>query len=355
MGPLSPLSAVGGASLDLNGPIRMDGMINELEIHNFKSIKDLTLPCKRFNLFIGEPNTGKSNILEALGLVSFAQVQEPDPDAELRSFVRHNQLYNLFYDGVVDDELSIRFDGFELGGTYRSDRGFHGLLTGPAGRWHDFEMEEGERPYSRGLYVPQDPPSTVNYYKFPVFDGFKESDSSFLLPPHGKNLLSLLANKRELREIIGLPFSALGYRLWLRPHENQIDVAKASDDIVVTSFPYSLASETLQRTTFYTAAIETNKNSVIVLEEPEAHSFPAETKVLAEQIAMDENDNQYFIVTHNPYFLMPLLSKAPKGDTAINIVYNEEYQTRVRGLSPEELPELFELDIFANLERYLEP
>ena len=46
-------------------------MINELEIHNFKSIKDLTLPCKRFNIFIGEPNTGKSNILEALGLVSF--------------------------------------------------------------------------------------------------------------------------------------------------------------------------------------------------------------------------------------------------------------------------------------------
>ena len=46
-------------------------MIETLEITNFKSVKRLTLPCKRFNIFIGEPNTGKSNILEALGLLSF--------------------------------------------------------------------------------------------------------------------------------------------------------------------------------------------------------------------------------------------------------------------------------------------
>ncbi len=37
-------------------------MIETLEIHNFKSIKDLTLPCKRFNVFVGEPNTGKSKV-----------------------------------------------------------------------------------------------------------------------------------------------------------------------------------------------------------------------------------------------------------------------------------------------------
>ena len=46
-------------------------MINTLEINRFKSIKSLTLNCRKINLFIGEPNTGKSNILEALGLWSF--------------------------------------------------------------------------------------------------------------------------------------------------------------------------------------------------------------------------------------------------------------------------------------------
>jgi AAA15 family ATPase/GTPase len=36
--------------------------IKNLEIKNFKSVKHLKLDCKRINLFIGEPNTGKSNI-----------------------------------------------------------------------------------------------------------------------------------------------------------------------------------------------------------------------------------------------------------------------------------------------------
>ncbi len=46
-------------------------MIEKLSIKNFKSIKDLAIDCRRVNLFIGEPNTGKSNILEALGLLSW--------------------------------------------------------------------------------------------------------------------------------------------------------------------------------------------------------------------------------------------------------------------------------------------
>ncbi len=60
-------------------------MIETLEISNFKSVKHLKLPCKRFNVFIGEPNTGKSNILEALGLLSFVGMEgqgRPGPGAE---------------------------------------------------------------------------------------------------------------------------------------------------------------------------------------------------------------------------------------------------------------------------------
>ncbi|MCS6962894.1 AAA family ATPase [Thermoflexus sp.] len=41
--------------------------ISYLEIRNFKSIKELRIDCRRVNLFIGPPNTGKSNLLEALG------------------------------------------------------------------------------------------------------------------------------------------------------------------------------------------------------------------------------------------------------------------------------------------------
>ncbi len=329
-------------------------MIQELEIHNFKSIKDLTLPCKRFNIFIGEPNTGKSNILEALGLVSFVAARKFDSDAKLDDFVRNERVSNLFYDGIVEDGIVIRFDEFKLECSVGNDHLFCAALSGSPGLWGYVEITEKKVVVDGRSSVVQDPPPSINYYKSPEVERFKESSSSFMHPPSGNNLLSLLAKKQELREIIGLPFSSLGYKLWLRPHENQIDVAKDTGDMVVTSFPYSLASETLQRITFYTAAIETNQNAVLVLEEPEAHSFPGETKILAEQIAMDEYDNQYFIVTHNPYFLMPLFSKAPKDDISINIVYSEDYQTKVRPLEDGELSELFEINIFANLRRYLE-
>ena len=45
-------------------------MIGSVRIQNFKSIRDLEFETKRVNLFIGEPNTGKSNVIEALAFLS---------------------------------------------------------------------------------------------------------------------------------------------------------------------------------------------------------------------------------------------------------------------------------------------
>ena len=343
-------------------------MINELEIHNFKSIKDLTLPCKRFNIFIGEPNTGKSNILEALGLLSFIGVRGYDQGAELGGFLRHEQTSNLFLDDDISDSIAVRAGSLRLDFHYREGkyRGevlghYDGALVhrpGTAMPVRFIALTGSHSSIAEVLYQQVVPkllvePSSIRFYRFASYGAFRQVQREFLLPPSGENLPSLLLQNRELRNLINLPFSSAGLRLGLRPQENAIELIKQAEDVII-SYPYSLASDTLKRITFYTAAIETNKESVIVLEEPEAHSFPGETKILAEQIAMDENGNQYFIVTHNPYFLMPLFSKARKEDLAINIVYSEDYQTKVRPLKDEELSELFELDIFANLARYLE-
>ena len=47
----------------------MHTKISHVHINNFKSIKDVTLnDCRRINLFIGKPNVGKSNLLEAMSL-----------------------------------------------------------------------------------------------------------------------------------------------------------------------------------------------------------------------------------------------------------------------------------------------
>ena len=128
---------------------------------------------------------------------------------------------------------------------------------------------------------------------------------------------------------------------------------KELEDVIV-AYPYSMISETLQRVIFYMAAILSNKDSVLIFEEPESHAFPYYTKYLAETIALEENNNQFFISTHNPYFLLPLLQKSPVDETAVFITYFEDYETKVKPLSQDEIQRSTDMDIFSNLDIFLE-
>lgn len=55
-------------------------MISEISIQNFKSVEKLTLPLGRVNVLIGENGAGKSNILEAIALMSAAASEKLDAE-----------------------------------------------------------------------------------------------------------------------------------------------------------------------------------------------------------------------------------------------------------------------------------
>ena len=61
-----------GIALARIGPLAQlrDVMLEQLKISRFKSVRDQTLDFGRVNLFIGGNGSGKSNLLEAIGLVS---------------------------------------------------------------------------------------------------------------------------------------------------------------------------------------------------------------------------------------------------------------------------------------------
>ena len=84
-------------------------MIKELSIKNFKSVKELNIDCRRVNLYIREPNTGKSNILEALGLLSCGG----HGGTSLEEYVRFQSTENLFYDNLTDESVDIGIIGIE--------------------------------------------------------------------------------------------------------------------------------------------------------------------------------------------------------------------------------------------------
>ena len=63
-------------------------MIDKIEIHEFKSIRSLSLELGKINVFLGANGAGKSNILEALGVISTAAYGIVDDESLQRRGVR---------------------------------------------------------------------------------------------------------------------------------------------------------------------------------------------------------------------------------------------------------------------------
>lgn len=323
--------------------------IRTLNIRNFKSIKGLSVECRKINLFIGEPNTGKSNILEAIGLISF---MGHGWHTDLGDFLRFENMRDVFYDHILDQPVTIDF-GFGNVRVEFKDGKFEGsyFQTDPVYTSARARVFSASYTNVQPLAI-QDQLQPFKFYRFRHLRKFENQQSEFLQPPQGDNLLSIIMTNKHNKKIVKEIFGKFGYRINLRPEEGKIDVVKEFEDVLV-SFPYSISSETLQRLVFYITAIQSNRDSVITFEEPEAHAFPYYTKYLAERISLSEQDNQFFIATHNPYLLTSILEKAPKEKIAVFVTKLQNYETKALPLSDEKKMEILEMgsDVFLNLDK----
>jgi len=315
-------------------------MIKVLKIENFKSVKNLQINCRKINLFIGEPNTGKSNILESLGLLSWCS----SSGVVLTDFIRFPLVQNLFYDSLTDEPIRIEYQGDPSGVVtvkFEQDR---------------FLFSSNQQPQiarlgyngRQGVSNKQPGGEAFRFYRFKPLDKFDSNDPSSLIPPNGPNLFSVIYGSKILREQMADLFRPYGLSVVMKPQEKTFEVQKQADGIVI-SHPYSMVSDTFQRVVFYSAAMVSNQNKVLVFEEPEAHAFPYYTKHLGETIAFDET-NQYFIATHNPYLLSAIVEKAPKDQVSVFATRYRNYQTDVRSLTGDDLSRLLDADPFLSLD-----
>lgn len=322
-------------------------MIRKVTIRNFKSIRCLDFECTRVNVFIGAPNTGKSNIIEALGLFSVVYV------SDLRDLVRVERTSNLFYDENIDEPIIVRCDDLEL--TLRfNGRDFTLSVTRGSNLLAEYTIDFNARITGRKPITRVELP--IKLYRYRPLTAFWKSDLGYLYPPHGPNLMAILLTRKDLRSLVSNMVRPYGLRLVFKPQEGKIELLKYyEEDEILVSIPYSLLSDTLRRAIFYLVAIKSNRRATLLLEEPEVHSFPEYVKTLAEVIGHDKH-NQYFITTHNPYLLLSLLEKTPANEISVFITYMRNYETKLRRLSHDEISELMSegIDIFFNLEYYLE-
>jgi AAA15 family ATPase/GTPase len=341
--------------------------ITTLTIENFKSIMSMQLNPKRVNVFIGEPNSGKTNILEALGLQSVGGITENFYKKILR--VRNifelfynqnsekdihinNNLYDLIFetqhysDGSFSGKFELTIFGHKhntaLGSIYASDLKF---ISG--------EITKAQKNKFNNEIIRESHISNILFYKFDETDTFNWNHGSFLNPPYGDNFIHLLIINKDLRASVSSTLASVGLDLRVIQNINQIEITEKIDGINFV-YPFASLSQTIRRQIFYSTILATCKQKVILFDEPDTHAFPPYVKQFAEEIAFQKS-NQFFITTHNPYMLGSLVEKTPTKELAVFICRKENNQTKVYELNEEQILQVmdYDVDVFFNLDRII--
>ena len=343
-----------------------NNFLNWVEIKNFKSIKDLELkPCKRVNVFIGKPNVGKSNILEGLALLGGIGASNKLFDG----YVRYKDLKQLFFDNDWREPIRLSTERriIDLQKKHTDSAGDFvysittksgdGLISKPENDLAPLLAERYDLSFDGRLMnktpINHDKLLPYKKYDFANLDTFTNAFQDFLSPPNGSNLFDVIDQSTELKNEFGQLFQQQGLDFVLSRDEQSIELQRKNGYYVI-KYPFFSIADTFRRFMFYIAAIESNKNSVLIFEEPEVHSFPPYTQDVAYRMIYSE-ENQFFVSTHSPYLLHTLVENLKDDQLNVFVTYYENYETKVKALTPEELSfvQEYSTDVFFNLDRFV--
>ncbi len=337
--------------------------IDTIEIKNFKSIRHQKIEgCRRINVFIGYPNVGKSNILEAMGAFSFIQ---GGSELNLNSILRFEKFPGLFFDGntsklieitlnkqqvlrIKADSISkLDFSCNEIGPENNIE---HEIYNGSIRDRIDGTTGESQKLIREIFWF-----SVKKYNFLSPPQGKEKVSSNFLSFPTGQNLYDVLSSDIQLKSEITELFKGYDLNLVFDQATKELKILKKISDTDILLLPYYQIADTLQRLIFYKTAILSNKESILLFEEPEAHMFPPYIAKFTTDIIFDENNNQYFIATHSPFVLSEFIEEA-QNDLAIYVVDYDKGETIIKRLTDGQVIEVaqYGIDLFFNLEPYLD-
>ncbi|MEM6963921.1 MAG: AAA family ATPase [Bacteroidota bacterium] len=355
----------------------MRNLIKKLKIENFKSIKEVEITCGRVNIFVGKPNVGKSNILEALSLYTLL-----NSSFVPNEIIRFDTVDNFFHYKLLGNSIVIDSEMGRLELKYFDEQEKFAMVYGNSTRnqftlsnyssldklIEQIESKRGNDNFPGWIgtlnnYAAKDIRYKEEHLVLPSikkYDFHKEKSvenfitkNHALLSPHGRNLPSILESNGELQDEISDFFKDYDLEFVLDRFDKKIEIQRRKENFV-DKIPYHLTADTLQRIIFHYAAIASNKNSVLLFEEPEHHSFPPYIRALAEKI-VESSANQFFITTHSPYLFNTLVSEInePEG-LAVFITTFKDYETKIKKLAEKELSKIlnYGVDVFFNLEHF---
>ena len=322
-----------------------------LSIRNFKSIRTIEVECPRLNVIVGPPGAGTSNILEALGLLGHLQAGRQTP---LDETVRHEHLGDLFHRRDESREIEVRLDKLQVrlrrtGAAYSGD----GQACVP---WREhvgfriYPAQEGLggllRDYPYPLAHPGKCPE-IRFYRFRPDVIWLGSAPEHLSTPRGRNLPHVMQRHHRLREVLQARLAGLEPLAELAWEEGTLRFREDGIELPETSMPDSLRAYALAM-----AAILTNEDATVVLEEPETGLSPLDRQHVAETIAL--SDGSHFLSTRSQSFLSTVVSKTPREELALWLVHREKGETHMTRAPQSVMPQVFEMNVWANFENFLE-
>ncbi len=352
----------------------MENFIEHINISNFKSILNLKLEgLSRINLFIGKPNVGKSNILEALGVFSLPYL-ELNPKKKLSSLIRVEYQNELFFDGNFENQIILK-----------SNIGSYSITKGPnyidptSGTieklnynildfcLNNLESEShilfdskpglnlaGLTPFRKLIRETKTEwEINVKFYIFSKTVITKKSYLNYLIPPNGINQMQIIENIPRLKDEIISLFKEYDLNLVFDKSSQELKITKPPKNGEIFLIPYNSIADTLQRVIFYKTAIASNQNSVLIFEEPEAHAFPPYISHITHEI-IESKTNQFIISTHSPYVLNDFLENA-RDELSIFMVDYKNGETVANKIAKKDLDDIYGygIDLFTNYETFL--
>ena len=274
----------------------MSIFVDHIFIRNFKSIRQISFEnCARINLLVGKPNSGKSNILEALSLFSLPFLKE-NQKRKITRMIRCENLSELYHFGNTKDPILVVMGASTCVVEFNLDETIS-VESNNGVRPHIYQVDKNLK--VRFDRIKFEYPA-VKRYIFPDKTISNKRNVNYPIPPDGRHFKNEPIN----------------------------------------------SSETDQRLNFFRTVINSNTDSILLLEEPESNCFiPLTTQITQEMIS--NHENQYFLSTYSPFMIHDLLENAGN-ELAIFEVDRVDFETVVRRLSEDDLNDLFQkgVDLF---------
>ncbi len=330
-------------------------MITTLSIENYKSIEKISIKPKKFNLLIGRPNVGKSNILEAISLLGLPNLFEEQRKLS-EVGIRCDDLKDLYRSLAIPISIRSNFDELILLDNYSlflNKKASDGVGNNSSTVLNFEFRQDGSTGYDQNLLKEISKDNVIKPY---FYDPSHILTKSFqfsplrLSCPNGRNIFDVFSARENIYDELSALVKEYDYEIFQFDHTKEGYYMHRKVRNRNKLVPYYLLADTLKRYLFHYAAINTNKEQTLLFEEPESHSYPPYVYQLAQNIVA--SNNQYFITTHSPYLYEVFVKECDPKDLSIFFVDYKNHKTEITEVNSSVLDNLkeYETDVFFNIE-----